>query len=77
MTQVEKDFHSMQFALYISLAFEILAAIMFLLTTFYVVSDRQKAEESEKQMALTTTRTANTGKCVLYNVYFFSVHTVL
>ena len=63
MNQVEKDFHSMQFALYISLAFEILAAIMFFWTTFYVVSDRQKAEESEKQMhmALTTTAPGNIG----------------
>ena len=62
MTQVEKDFHSMQFALYISLAFEILAAIMFFWTTFYVVSDRKKAEDSEKQM---TTTLGNTGKGVV------------
>jgi len=60
MTQVEKDFHSMQFALYISLAFEILAAIMFFWTTFYVVSDRKKAEDSEKQMAQMTTTLGNT-----------------
>ena len=65
MNQVEKDFHSMQFALYISLAFEILAAIMFFWTTFYVVSDRKKAEDSEKQMAQMTTTLGNTGKGVV------------
>ena len=52
----------MQFALYISLAFEILAAIMFFWTTFYVVSDRKKAEDSEKQMTQMTTTLGNTGK---------------
>ena len=51
MSSQEIDFHSRQYALYVALAFEVLAAFFFLLTTIYVVSDRQKAEEAEKLAA--------------------------
>ena len=48
MSDDEKDFVSMQKALYFSLGFEILGAILFLLTAFFVVSDKEKAEEAER-----------------------------
>ena len=48
MTKTEQDFHSMQYALYFSLVFEILASIFFLITTLFVVADREKAEDAEK-----------------------------
>ena len=51
MSSQEIDFHSRQYALYFALAFEVMAAFFFLLTTIYVVSDRQKAEEAEKLAA--------------------------
>ena len=39
----EKDFLSMRKALYISLTLEILAALLFLFTAFFIVSDKAKA----------------------------------
>jgi len=49
MSENEKDFVSMQKALYFSLGFELLGAALFLLTGLFVVSDRAKAEEAERK----------------------------
>mgnify|MGYP006975718912 FL=1 len=38
----------MEQAMYFSIGFEILGAVLFLLTALYVVSDRRKAEDAEK-----------------------------
>jgi hypothetical protein len=48
MSAKERDYTAMQWALFISLAFEIAGAFFFLVTTFFVVSDKQKAEEVER-----------------------------
>ena len=60
MSSQEIDFHSRQYALYFALAFEVMAAFFFLLTTIYVVSDRQKAEEAEK-LAVASNGTVSTN----------------
>ena len=51
MGDPEKDFSSMQKALYFSLGFELLGALLFLLTGLYVVADRVKATEVERREA--------------------------
>ena len=51
MSTAEKEFTSMQKALYFSLGFELLGAFLFLLTGLYVVADRTKAEEVERREA--------------------------
>ena len=51
MSTAEKEFTSMQKALYFSLGFELLGAFLFLLTGLYVVADRYKAEEVERREA--------------------------
>jgi len=51
MSKAEKEFTSMQKALYFSLGFELLGAFLFLLTGLYVVADRTKAEEVERREA--------------------------
>ena len=51
MSPDEKDFYSMQQALYFSLGFELLGAVLFLLTALFVVADRAKAEEVERREA--------------------------
>ena len=48
MNETEKDFTSMQKALYFSLGFELLGAILFFLTALFVVADKAKAEEAER-----------------------------
>ncbi len=48
MTDTEKDFLSMQKALFISIGFELLGALFFLLTALFVVSDKAKADEVER-----------------------------
>ena len=48
MNEHEKDFISMQNALYFSLGFELLGAVFFLLTALFVVADKAKAEEAER-----------------------------
>ena len=49
MSENEKDFVSMQKALYFSLGFELVGAALFLLTGLFVVSDRAKAQEAERK----------------------------
>ena len=51
MSENEKDFVSMQKALFFSLGFELLGAALFLLTGLFVISDRAKAEEVERREA--------------------------
>ena len=48
MSEDETKFTSMEQAMYFSIGFEILGAVLFLLTALYVVSDRRKAEDAEK-----------------------------
>lgn len=45
MSVDERNFLSLEKALYFSLGFELLGAIFFLLTALYVVSDKAKADE--------------------------------
>ena len=54
MSEDEKDFVSMQRALYFSLGFELLGALLFLITAFYVVADKKRAEEAENAGNLNT-----------------------
>ncbi len=51
MTPKEKDFTSMQIALYVTLAFELMGALFFLWTTCFVVEDKRKVDEAEKMAA--------------------------
>lgn len=48
MSEDETKFTAMEQAMYFSIGFEILGAVLFLLTALYVVSDRRKAEDAEK-----------------------------
>lgn len=45
MSADERNFLSLEKALYFSLGFELLGAVFFLLTALYVVSDKAKADE--------------------------------
>ena len=48
MSKEEKEFSSLEKAMYVSIGFELVGALLFFLTALYVVSDRSKAEEAEK-----------------------------
>ena len=48
MSEDEKKFIALERAMYFSIGFELLGAVLFLLTALFVVSDRRKAEEAEK-----------------------------
>ena len=48
MSEEERKFASLEKAMYVSIGFEILGSLLFFLTALYVVSDRAKAEEAEK-----------------------------
>jgi len=48
MGQFEIDYKSMQNSFYVATATEVIAAIFFLLTTFFVIQDWDKALQDEK-----------------------------
>ncbi len=48
MTSLERDYYSMQYALYFCVALDVLGGIAFLAVAFFVLDDKAKAQQGDK-----------------------------